>query len=175
MKKHPFVLTAALALAATLFTAGCSTTSTVLTPAVVRQATAISVAGGVLASPQSVPEVRIAGSVICASAAATNVSPASIVASLQSAGLTNNLAESVLIVNGALLIYEVAYNSLVSTNDQATAQPYLQAVCDGFNDALPFAASMRLKMTKGQLEKFRASWKATDGLVPDWSQVPVHP
>jgi len=162
MKRTLLIITAALALAA--FVTGCSTTSTVLTPAVIQQAVTISVEGGLLTEPQAAPEVKIAGAVICASASATNVAPASIVASLQAAGLTNNLAEATLIVNGALLIYEVAYNSIVSTNDQAAAQPYLQAVCDGINAALPAPALAK-----------SASAKKVFKLTQDWSQIPVRP
>ena len=151
------LLFAALALAALV--TGCASTQTVITPATIQTATTLSVEGALIAEPDALPEVKIAGSVICAAAASTNVSPEAVVADLQAAGLTNNAAEYTLIVNGVLLIYETAYNSLVNPADQATAQPYLQAVCNGINAAIPASAARRALLKKAT--------------VQDWSQLPV--
>jgi hypothetical protein len=156
MKKSILTIVAAFSFAVLI--TGCSTTSTVITPATVQTATTLSVEGALIAEPKALPEVKIAGAVICAAAAGTNVSPAAVVADLQAAGLTNNTADT-LIVNGVLLIYETAYNSLVNPADQASAQPYLQAVCNGINAAIPASVAKRALLKKLT--------------VQDWSQLPI--
>lgn len=129
---------------AMILTSGCSTTgNSVITPAITQQAVTLAVQGGLMAYPQYASDIKLAGTVICAAASTTNTSPTQISSSL--AGVTTN-AQAALILNGAMLVYEMAYNSLVSTNQQAAAQPYLQAVCNGFNAAVPspLSAARRL-------------------------------
>ncbi len=115
-----------------LILAGCGTTP-VLTPAQVTQTVSTGILIGLEAYPQATPEVTIAGVIICAEAAKTNVNPQVIAADLAAAGVTNS--QSRLIVNGGLLVFETAIN-LAGTNVDA-ALPYLQATCEGFRQALP--------------------------------------
>lgn len=94
---------------------------------------------GIDAFPEAKPGVAIAREVICAAASKTNINPDTIVASLKSAGVTNNYAR--LIVDGGLIAYSSALN-LVGTNIDA-AEPYLKAFCDGLTQALPTEAAKK--------------------------------
>ena len=134
---------------AMILTSGCSTTgggSSVITPAITQQAVTLAVQGGLMAYPQYTSEVKLAGALICAAASTTNTTPTQISGGL--AGISTN-AQASLILNGVLLVYEMAYNSLVSTNQQAAAQPYLQAVCNGINAAVPSSLSAAKRLAVG--------------------------
>jgi hypothetical protein len=142
---------------AMIFATGCSTPgggTAVNTPAITQQGVTLLVQGGLMAYPQYTPAVQAAGAVICIAAGSTNTTPTQITAALS--GISTN-AQVGLIINGVMLLYETAFNSLVSTNQQAAAQPYLQAVCNGINAAVPspVLGAKRLSAVKG-----------------DWSQVP---
>ena len=129
---------ASIALAAFLF-AGCSSTPALLTPAAVTGEVAGLTRIGLDVYPAAGPEVALARDVICGAAAVTNTDPAAIVRDLSTLTTTN--AETKIIVDGAMFLYEQVYD-LIGTNTTTQVQPYLQAVCDGLTQALPSTGLM---------------------------------
>jgi hypothetical protein len=128
----------AASLACILFT-GCSTTPSIKTTAAVTRDVAGLTRIGLDVYPQATPEVALARDVICGAASVTNVNPAAIVADLSKLTTTN--AETKIIVDGAMWVYEQVYDQ-IGTNTTYQIQPYLQAVCDGLTQALPSASLM---------------------------------
>lgn len=135
----------AIALCATGLVAftGCKTAPTAaqqqLTTAIIEDAVTTGADLGLMKYPQALPFVIAARDVICSASSGSNVSPATIVADLQAspaAGAVRS-AEGMVIVNGALALYDTVWASL-GTNT-ARAQPYLQAVCIGLGNAIPGA------------------------------------
>lgn len=127
--------------------AGCAS-NPALTQTAIRLTVSTGVAVGSQQSPQVVPYLRAAGSVVCATAAGTDVSPAAVVAALNGTPDVDALktTEGLLILNGALGIYQLAWDQLGSnTNNLATLKGDLQAVCDGITLGLPGQATA-LKM-----------------------------
>lgn len=122
-----------------LLTAGCKNTPALLTPAAVTGEVAGLTRIGLDVYPAAAPEVALARDSICAAAAVTNVDPAAIVRDLSTLTTTN--AETKIIVDGALWIYEQVYD-LIGTNSTTKIQPYLQAVCDGLTQGLPTSGLM---------------------------------
>lgn len=86
-----------------LLLAGCASQPT-WTPAVIRTTVSIGVAAGSQQSPETVPYLRSAGAVVCATAAGTNVSPAAVVMALNGTPDVDALKTptGLLILNGAL-------------------------------------------------------------------------
>ena len=134
------LIISALALAVSL-TTGCKSVSSLVTPATLQAGITATASAALQKYPQYTGEVQLAADIICADAASTNLDPATVIADLQASGVSTNGTEFTLIVDVALFGYELAYNSLVSANNQAAAQPYLAAVCAGLNAALPAPAS----------------------------------
>lgn len=118
---------------------GCATGNNFLNIQYFTMTIADSTRVGIDAFPEAKPGVAIARDVICAAASKTNINPDTIVASLKSAGVTNNYAR--LIVDGGLIAYSSALN-LVGTNIDS-AEPYLKAFCDGLTQALPTEAAKK--------------------------------
>ena len=115
---------------------GCGSTGSRIGPPMVRVGVS-TVTGYALAKhPQAMPVVRASADVICAQAASTNLSPVNVVAAVHA--YTEQTPESVLIVNGALSLYTLVWNSYGTdaVNNLPTLQQYLQATCDGLNEAL---------------------------------------
>jgi hypothetical protein len=133
-----YLITLAL-LTASLFMVGCKTASPLLTPSAVTGEVASLTRIGLDVYPAAGPEVSLARDVICGAAAVTNVDPAAIVRDLSTLTTTN--AETKIIVDGAMFLYEQVYN-LIGTNTTTQIQPYLQAVCDGLSQALPSTSLM---------------------------------
>lgn len=151
------IATIAAAFTAVLMT-GCTSTNPGVTPALVQIAVQTGVAFGVERAPQAIPELRIADNVICAAAAGTNVEPSSIVLNLELAGVVStNSPEAVIIVNGALALYDTIFagygSNWVANTPQL--QTYLQAICAGMNAGLPQGAPtlMRSKPLPAHLSK----------------------
>jgi hypothetical protein len=123
-----------LAASAALVFTGCKTTPALLTPAAVTGEVATLTRIGLDVYPVAAPEVAMARDVICGAAAVTNVNPEAIIADLSKLTATN--AETKIIVDGAMFVYEGVYD-IIGTNTTTQIQPYLQAVCDGLSQALP--------------------------------------
>jgi len=126
----PILALGAALVGCALFT-GCST----ITPSFTQQTVYEGVSIGLSIYPQAEPEVRIAGEIICAEAAKTNISFEEITRDVDAAGLTNK--NSKLIVQGALLAFNTAVNILGLQDQFEKQRPYLVATCAGINDALP--------------------------------------
>jgi hypothetical protein len=139
MKLSPKFLSAILcAVVLLVLSVGCSTTGSnpLLTPSALRAEVGAGVRIGLDLYPNATPEVSLARDVICAEVAKTNLDPAVIVRDLEKLGLTNQHTK--LIIDGGILAYNTVF-SLVSTNALSSVQPYLDALCAGFSDALPAA------------------------------------
>ena len=115
---------------------GCTTNNPGLNAALLK--TAVSTAAGyeLATHPAAIPAFKTAALVVCAAAHGTNVSPAEIVAAIQaqSGGMT---PETVVIVNGAINLYELAYWAVSPTN---SPNPYALALCEGMNEAAMIAS-----------------------------------
>jgi hypothetical protein len=129
----------AVSLAASLFMVGCKTASPLATPAAITRDVSVLTRIGLDVYPAAGPEVALARDVICGAAAVTNVNPAAIVRDLSMLTTTN--AETKIIVDGAMFLYEQVYDA-IGTNTTTKIQPYLQAVCDGLSQALPNTSLM---------------------------------
>ena len=127
-----YVTTLAL-LTASLFMVGCSTVAPLLTPAALTSEVSQGIKIGLDVYPAAATDVALARDVVCAAAVSTNVSTATIVSNLESAGITNS--NSKIIIDGALLLYDGVYN-LIGTNNTGVVQPYTTALCDGFTAGL---------------------------------------
>jgi len=119
---------------------GCKTTGSgpSLSPALVQIAVQTGTAFGVEKYPQALPALRVATPVVCSAANGTNIQPAQIVAAIQAAGVGTNI-EAIVILNGAIAIYDTIFESYGA--DWLTNRPqltlYLKAVCDGLTAGLP--------------------------------------
>lgn len=128
-----------LALSACLLTCGCSTITGKLTPPVVQQGVATGVSYSTAKYPTAIPYVRAAGEVICSAANGTNLSPAAVVAAVESSNATFlKTPEGVLILNSALTLYIGVWESYgaEAVNNAPVLKTYLQATCDGINQGL---------------------------------------
>jgi hypothetical protein len=79
----------------------------------------------------------LGATLVCAVAYSTNVSPAALVAALDSHGPWS--PEAWFVLNGAVGAYNLAFNGLQNTNITVAA-PYLKAVCNGLDGALMMPA-----------------------------------
>lgn len=132
-------------LAIALAVTGCSTPNTV-GPAVVQIAVQTGAAYGMQQDTNTIPYIRAATPVICNAAGSGTLDPAAVVAALQSSNADAlKTPAAIIIINGALALYEAVY-AQYGTNIQASVvQPYLQAVCSGLTAALPTATKPTLK------------------------------
>lgn len=125
--------------------AGCSSVGKI-TPALVQQGAATAVSYGVEKYPTAIPYIKVAGAVICSAANGTNISPAEVVAAVEASNAgALKTPESVLILNGALLLYTGLWESYGAdaVTEHEKLQLYLQATCNGIHDGLPDAARGR--------------------------------
>jgi hypothetical protein len=113
--------------------AGCSTTKPIVTPALIQSGVSTAVRYGTTKYPTSIPAVRVATEVICSAANGTNVSPAEIVAAIESSNFESlKTPEAIFITQSIITIYTGAWNAFGSDVDAASEiKPYLQAVCNG--------------------------------------------
>lgn len=125
---------------------GCTSINPILSTQLLRSGVATGVSYGVSRYPQSVPGVRVVTEVVCAAAASTNISPANVIAAIQSSGVELT-PETTLIVNGALLLYTGVWNAYgENAVNNPALKPYLQATCDGMKDGLPSTTAKALEM-----------------------------
>lgn len=132
--------------AAGLCLAGCSTTGTNVGPPMVRLGVSTGASYSLLKYPEAVPAVRASADIICSQVGGTNLAPASVVAAVNA--YSEQTPESVLIVNAAMSLYTMVWNSYGagSVSNTPELKLYLGAVCDGLNDALasqPVAGMVR--------------------------------
>lgn len=115
---------------------GCGTTGSQIGPPMVRLGVSTGTSYALLKHPQALPAVRASADVICSQAAGTNLAPVNVVAAVNA--YTEQTPESVLIVNSALGLYTLVWNGYGADAVKKTPelQKYLQATCDGLNDAL---------------------------------------
>lgn len=138
-----------LAVACLLLTAGCEHLGPILTPANIERGAYTAANAAVRKYPQIKPELKIATDFICAAGNSTNISPEHITAELDKITTLSDM--TVNIVNGGLLLYNVAYDYLDGDNsitNRPMLQADLQAVCNGFtraNSPPAVATLMRLK------------------------------
>lgn len=128
-----------LSAVALLALAGCAGGKVNISPAIVQQGVATSVAYSVTKYPQALPYLRAAAPVICSAANSTNLSPAQVIAALESSNAALlKTPEAALIMNTALLLYIGVYESYGDNalNNYPALRPYLQATCDGMNDGV---------------------------------------
>lgn len=131
--KHFYIL----ACSGLLLVCGCSTTKPLISPALLQQGVSSAVAFGTAKYPSAVPFVRAAEPVICSASEGTNLAPAVVVAAIQEANVLQT-AESVFIVNSALLLYEGVYNAFGAdaVNNSAQLKEYLHATCLGIGQGI---------------------------------------
>lgn len=135
MTKKLTVLGLALALAG--FVTGCGTTGKTLAPAVVRIAVQTGTTYGIMKDTNTVPYLKAAAPVICSAAGSSTLDPQQVVMALESSNAAQlKTPEAVIIINGALALYQAVYDSYGTNVQASVVQPYLQAVCDGLNGAL---------------------------------------
>jgi len=115
---------------------GCGTTGTQIGPPMVRLGVSTGASYGLLKHPQALPAVKASADIICSQAAGTNLAPANVVAAINT--YTEQTPESVLIVNSALSLYTLVWNGYgaEAVKNTPALQTYLQATCDGLQDAL---------------------------------------
>lgn len=127
-----FITLAALAVGVV----GCGSTGTKIGPPMVRLGVSTGASYGLLKHPEALPAVKASADVICSQAAGTNLAPASVVEAVNA--YTQQTPESTLIVNSALSLYTLVWNGYgaEAVANAPELQLYLQATCDGLNDAL---------------------------------------
>ena len=122
-----------------LVCAGCkTTTSGNVAPAITQLAVQAFASYELAQYPGDVPYVQAVTPFICNFAGSGTIDPQQIVADLDKA--TAGLAKTptgTLIVNGALALYEQVYNSYGTNAQTSVVGPYLLAVCNGLEAALP--------------------------------------
>lgn len=143
-------------LLAVLLLVGCASAPSLTTPAAVAGDVATLTRIGLDVYPAAGPEVALARDVICGAAAVTNVNPANIVIDLSNLTTTN--AETKIIVDGAMWIYQQVYD-LIGTNSTAQVQPYLQAVCDGLSRAVPPPAGSMMSVNAVPRKLLPPHWR----------------
>lgn len=118
---------------------GCGTTGGTkpnIGPPMVRLGVSSGATYSLLKYPQALPAVKASAAIICSQANGTNLAPAAVVEAVNA--YTEQTPESVLIVNSALSLYTLVWNSYGASAvaNTPTLQLYLSATCDGLNDAL---------------------------------------
>lgn len=137
---------------------GCTAVSPIISPQLTRSGVAVGISYGVSQYPKSVPAVRVATEVICSAAASTNISPASLIAAIQSSG-AELTPQTTLIIHTALLLYTGVWNAYGenAVNNIPTLKLYLNATCDGMKDGLaPLPPGVTASPTSTQWPVLRA-------------------
>jgi hypothetical protein len=139
---------------------GCATTgASVLAPSIVKIAVHFGASLGIQKDPAALPYLEAATPIICSMSGSGPVDPAAIVAALESSGASAlKTPAAVLIINGALDIYEAVYDHYGSNVQASVVAPYLVAVCQGLTEALP--ASKASPVTAEQNAKAREALAA---------------
>lgn len=116
---------------------GCkSTGGSKIGPPMVRLGVSTGASYSLLKYPEAMPAVKASADIICSQAAGTDLAPASVVEAVNT--YTQQTPESTLIVNSALSLYTLVWNGYgaEAVKSSPELQLYLQATCDGLNDAL---------------------------------------
>lgn len=120
---------------------GCGTTGgTANGPSIgaplVRLGVSTGAAYSLLKYTNALPAVKASAAIICSQAHSTNLAPAAVVEAINA--YHQQTPESVLIVNSALTLYTTIWNSYgtVAVTNYPTLRLYLEATCDGLNDAI---------------------------------------
>lgn len=116
---------------------GCSSPS--VTKAFVRTSVSTGVAFGTLKEPAAIPFLRAAAPVVCSAANGTNVSPAEVVAALESSDATAlKTPGGVILLNAALSLYMTLYEEFGKDVDNLPQlQAWLAGTCEGILLGLP--------------------------------------
>lgn len=117
---------------------GCAGTNSNVGPGLLRLGVSTSSAYAMSRYPESVPGVKAGASVVCSVASGEDLSPDRLVDALNAYGVKQ--PEAIFILRAAVGAYTLAFNGLSDTNK---ALPYLQATCDGLNDALVMSPAER--------------------------------
>lgn len=130
-----------VALAFSTLLVGCKGPSSEIGPPMVRLGVSTGATYALMEHPEALPAVRASADVICSQAAGTNLSPTSVVAAINA--YTKQTPESILIVNSALGLYTLVWNGYgaEAVKNDPLLRTYLQATCDGLQDALAGQAS----------------------------------
>lgn len=142
-------LLAPIAASLILFTVGCKSTGNNpnIGPSLLRFTVGTAAGYELSQRTEAVPAVRIAANVICAAANGTNLSPAQIIADLNTLGPQSD--DAVFIIRAAVGAYTLIWNGYVGNTTNVTElQPYLMATCLGLGDALPPTARDRAPAVK---------------------------
>ena len=117
---------------------GCGTTASGpnIGPPMVRLGVSTSATYSLLKYPQAKPAVQASAAIICSQANGTNLAPAAVVEAVNA--YTEQTPESVLILNSALSLYTLVWNSygVSAVSNTPALKLYLSATCEGLNDAL---------------------------------------
>lgn len=117
---------------------GCGTTGggPNVGPPLVRLGVSSGASYSLLKYTNALPAVKASAAIICSQAHGTNLAPAAVVEAVNA--YQQQTPESVLIVNSALTLYTTIWNSYgtVAVTNYPTLRLYLEATCDGLNDAI---------------------------------------
>jgi hypothetical protein len=126
-----------LILSAALFLVGCSTVGK-FAPALTEAAVQNLASYELGKNPDAIPYLQAATPIICNLAGQGVLEPAKVVAALDNSSIAAlKTPTAALIINGVLTIYETVYNTYSTNIETSVVQPYLLAVCDGLEAALP--------------------------------------
>lgn len=120
-------------LAAAITLTGCKTNQANIGPGLLRLGVSTRTGYALMKNPEAAPDVRVGAAIVCSFASGTNLNPAVLVEALNKGPMSD---EAVFIFNAGVGAYTLVFNGLPDTNNIALIQPYAQAACDGFNDAL---------------------------------------
>jgi hypothetical protein len=124
---------------------GCKTASNpALGPATVRLGVSSTASYALLEYPQAGPAISASAAVICSQAQGTNLAPSAIVSAVNN--YVRLTPESALIVNSAINFYTLIWQSYGETavKNSPRLRTYLQATCDGLNDALAYVTNTNM-------------------------------
>ena len=130
------LVVAGLALVLAVSVVGCGTTKQ-LGPAAVQVAVQAGAAIGMNKEPAAIPYVEAATPVICSAAGSGVFDPAQVVSALENSPANFlKTPTGVIVINGALALYQAVYNSYGTNIQASVVEPYLLAVCNGLTGAL---------------------------------------
>jgi hypothetical protein len=118
--------------------AGCASVSTPsIGPALTEAAIQAGASYEMSSNPQAAPYIAIAAPIICSLAGQGTVDPAAIVAALDASPSAQAVKSPIgtLVLNAALGLYQLVYNSYGTNITSSVMGPYLTAMCDGLTAA----------------------------------------
>lgn len=118
--------------------AGCASAPSI-GPALTEAAIQAGAAYEMQSNPQAAPYIQVAAPIICSLAGKGTIDPAQIVAALDASPEAQAVKSPVgtLVLNAALGLYQLVYNSYGTNITSSVMGPYLTAMCDGLTAALP--------------------------------------